>query len=135
MANEGSPLRYTDDASLPSVTDRMLQSALPKTRPYTAVVLKAGPNFAPPGPGRPSEVADIIWRHGKRNFALRLAGLMPIICPVADGTGVTGISIFDADPQEVEQIMSADPGVIAGIFTFDVHPTRSFPGSSLPTAR
>ena len=63
---------------------------------------------------------------------LILSGLLPIVCPVADGSGVTGIAIFDASPADVELIMSRDPGVKAGVFTYDVHPTRSFPGSNLP---
>jgi hypothetical protein len=45
---------------------------------------------------------------------------------------VTGVGIFDADPAEVEKIMAGDPGVQAGVFTYDIHPTRSFPGSALP---
>ena len=86
-----------------------------------------------PGPDRDQDVEKVIWAHGKRNFALRLAGLMPIVCPVADGSGVTGISIFDATPDDVDRIMSLDAGVQAGIFTYDIHPTRSFPGSILPS--
>jgi hypothetical protein len=124
-------VNYTDDSELPDVTDEMLQDALPTTRPYTIVVLKAGPKFEMPGADRSSEVAKIIWAHGKRNYALHLAGLMPVVCPVGYGSGVTGISIFDADPEVVHRIMSNDPGVRAGVFTYDIHPTRSFPGSSL----
>jgi hypothetical protein len=56
---------------------------------------------------------------------------MPIVCPVADGSGVTGVAIFDASPDVVERIMSQDPGVKARIFTYDIHPTRTFPGSTL----
>ena len=125
-------MKYTDDTDLPAVTDQMLEQALPRTQPYTLVVLKAGPNFSMPGPNRDAGVAKIIWEHGKRNFALRAAGLMPIVCPVADGSGVTGFCIFDADPEDVDRIMAGDPGVQAGVFTYDVHPTRAFPGSSLP---
>jgi hypothetical protein len=29
-------------------------------------------------------------------------------------------------------IMDGDPGVQAGIFTYEVHPVRSFPGDALP---
>jgi hypothetical protein len=78
--------------------------------------------------------SDVAWinKHGKRNFALRTAGLMPIVCPVADGSGVTGVGIFAASPEEVERIMSGDPGVKEGMFTYDIHPTRTFPGSALP---
>jgi hypothetical protein len=124
-------VNYTDDSELPDVTDEMLQQALPTTRPYTIVVLKAGPKFPMPDQDRSSEVAKIIWAHGKRNYALHLAGLMPVVCPVGDGSGVTGISIFDASPEDVDRIMAKDPGVQAGVFTYDIHPTRSFPGSSL----
>ncbi|MDQ6773820.1 MAG: hypothetical protein M3024_12670 [Candidatus Dormibacteraeota bacterium] len=126
-------MKYTDDSALPEVTDEMLKTALPTTRPYTIVVLKAGPNFSLPGPGRDPDVMNTIWEHGKRNFALRAAGLMPIVCPISDGSGLTGVGIFDADPDDVERIMSGDPGVKAGIFTFDIHPTRGFPGSALPS--
>jgi hypothetical protein len=35
-------------------------------------------------------------------------------------------------PEEIAQIMDSDPGVQAGIFTYEVHPSRSFPGDSLP---
>jgi len=126
-------MTYTDDSDLPEVTDEQLQEALPTTRPYTIVVLKAGPKYQMPGPDRDQDVEKVIWAHGKRNFALRLAGLMPNVCPVADGSGVTGISIFDATPDDVDRIMSLDAGVQAGIFTYDIHPTRSFPGSILPS--
>ena len=125
-------MNYTDDSELPDVTDEMLQQALPTTRPYTVVVLKAGPEFEMPAQDRSSEVAKLIWAHGKRNYALHLAGLMPVVCPVSDGSGVTGISIFDASPEDVDRIMANDPGVRAGVFTYDIHPTRSFPGGSLP---
>ena len=123
---------YMDDSELPEIPDERLQEALQATRAYTIVILKAGPNFSAPGTGRDPAVAATIWAHGKRNFALREAGLMPIVCPVADGSGITGVAVFDAEPEVVDRIMSADPGVRARLFTYDVHPTRSFPGSSLP---
>jgi hypothetical protein len=77
-------------------------------------------------------VTETIWKHGKRNFALRLAGLMPIVCPVADGSGVIGVAVLDATPEDAARIMSQDPGVQAGLFIYDIHPTRTFPGSALP---
>jgi hypothetical protein len=123
---------YTDDSKLPEVSDEMLQQALQEVRPYTVVVLKAGPNFSMPGPDRETGVTRIIWAHGKRNYALRKAGLMPIVCPVGDGSGTTGICIFDTAPEEADRIMAGDPGVQAGVFTYEIHPTRSFPGSTLP---
>jgi hypothetical protein len=123
---------YGDDSDLPAVTDEQLEALLKKARAYTVVILKAGPNFEMPGPDRNSGVTKIIWQHGKRNSALRWAGLMPIVCPIADGSGVAGIGVFNAHPEDVERIMSADPGVRAGVFTYDIHPARSFPGSTLP---
>ncbi len=37
-----------------------------------------------------------------------------------------------APEEEVVRIMDEDPGVKAGIFTYELHPTHSFPGNSLP---
>lgn len=125
-------MNYTDDSELPEVTDEQLEASLKKTRAYTVLVLKAGPKFEAPGPDRTSGMTKIVWEHGKRNFALREAGLMPIVCPIADESGVTGVGIFDAPPEDVERIMAADPGVQAELFTYDIHPARSFPGSTLP---
>ena len=125
-------MNFSGDSDLPEVTDEQLQAALTKTREYTVVILKAGPKFEAPGSDRTTGVTKIIWEHGKRNFALRLSGLMPIVCPIADGSGVTGVGIFDASPEDVETIMAADPGVRAGLFSYDVHPARGFPGSMLP---
>ena len=125
-------MNFTGDRDLPEVTDEQLQASLTQTKEYTVVILKAGPKFEMPGQDRTSGVTKIIWEHGKRNSALRLAGLMPIVCPIADGSGVTGVGIFDASPDDVERIMATDPGVQADLFTYEIHPARSFPGSTLP---
>jgi hypothetical protein len=127
-------MTYTDDSHLPEISDETLTAVRDSAQPYTLVILKAGPRFAPPGPDRNAEVDRIIWQHGKRNLALRTAGLMPIICPIADGSGVCGVAILDATPDDAERIMALDPGVQAGVFSYEIHPTRSFPGSSLPGA-
>lgn len=125
-------MTYTDDSSLPEVTDETLRAALETTIPYTILILKAGPNFSPPGPDRDPEVAAAIWRHGKRNFALRVAGLLSIVCPVADGSEVVGVSVWAAGREDVERIYSQDPAVKAGILRYEIHTTRTFPGSTLP---
>jgi len=109
-----------------AITDDFMRQMLPIARPYSIVILKAGPNRDGPG------VEKIIWEHGRRNFALRADGILPIVCPVADGTPVHGIAIFNAGIAEVAAIMEEDPGVKAGVFTFEVHPCRSFPGDCLP---
>ena len=124
-------MKYSD--ALPAVTDEMLRESLNRTEPFTIVILRAGPKFSPPGQDRDSEVARTIWRHGKRNFALRAAGLLPVVCPVADGTNITGVGIFAATPEDVDRIYSQDPAVKAGILGYEIHPTRTFPGSTLPS--
>ena len=124
-------MKYSGEGDLPQVSDQQLRDALATTRPYTALVLKATVTYEPPGPNRSPRVSAIILDHAKRNYALHLAGLLRIVCPVADGSGVTGISIFDATPEDVERIMRGDPGVKAGLFTYDIHPTGTFPTSSL----
>jgi hypothetical protein len=125
-------MRYTDDSSLPEISEQEFLEVRRAAAPYTVMILKAGPSFKMPGPDRDDEVTAIIMAHGKRNLRLRVAGLMPIICPIGDGSGVTGIGVFDGSPEDVERIMAEDPGVKAGVFTFEVHPSRSFPGSTLP---
>ena len=126
-----SPVTYTSDSALPPVTDEMLQGALQHIRPYTVCILKAGLSFQEPGPARESWVTDLIWEHGKRNYALYLAGLKRIVCPIGDGSSTTGVSIFDADPDEVDRIMRQDPGVKASLFTYEIHATQTFPESAL----
>ncbi len=47
---------------------------------------------------------------------------------------MAGIGIFNAEPAAVEQILQGDPAVQAGVLTYEVHASRSFPGDSLPDA-
>jgi hypothetical protein len=125
-------MKYTDDSALPEITDEMLAESLGRALPYTLIILRAGPRFSPAGPGRDPSVAQIIWEHGKRNMRLREAGLLAIVCPVADGSNVAGIGVFAATPDDVDRIYSQDPAVKAGVLNYEVHPTRGFPGSTLP---
>jgi hypothetical protein len=122
---------YTDDDALPEVSDEAMRAALGQTHPYTVIILMAGPRFSPPGPDRDPEVASIIWQHGNRNFRLRAAGLLQVVCPIADGTDVVGIGVFAASPEDVDRIYSQDPAVKAGVLRYEVHPSRTFPGSML----
>ena len=91
-------MKYTDDSALPEVTDDMLKESLARALPYTLIILTAGPRFSQAGPGRDPAIAQIIWEQGKRNMRLREAGLLAVVCPVADGTNVTGIGVFAAAP-------------------------------------
>jgi len=107
------------------ITDEQMQEGLGQTKVYTAVLLKVGPNYGAP------DAPATLREHGRRNFALRAEGVLQIVCPVTDDSEWSGIGIFDASVDEVTAIMEADPGVQAGIFTYEVHPVRSFPGDAL----
>lgn len=125
-------MRYTDDGALPDVADEEFQALRQTARPYTLVILKTGPRYRTPGPGGDPEVTRIVIAHGLRNARLHVAGLLPIVCPALDGGEVRGVGVFDASSDDVERIMAQDPGVQAGVFTYEVHPIASFPGSILP---
>ncbi len=107
-------------------TDREMGELLPTAKPYSVVILNRGPKFDDDGaPG-------VIWEHGRRNFGLRDDGVLAVVLPVTDGSDVCGIGVFAATVDEATAIMDGDPGVAAGVFTYQVHACRGFPGDSLP---
>jgi hypothetical protein len=108
------------------ITDDYMREMLTKTKGYTLVLIKDGPNRYRP------DADAIIWEHGRRNFGLRAEGVLAIVCPVGDETSLDGLYIFDAPVDQVRRIMDDDPGVKVGLFTYEVHQTRGFPGDSLP---
>jgi hypothetical protein len=112
------------DATLPEVTDDAFAAARQGSRPFTISILHPGPRYAPPD-RRTDEITATIMAHGKRNYRLHLAGLLPVVCPVADGTDVSGIGIFAASLEETAAILDADPAIRAGILTYELHPTRT----------
>ena len=61
-----------------------------------------------------------------------MSGALPIVCPVMDASDLSGVGIFNTNADELKVIMDDDPGVKSGIFIYEIHPCRSFPGSSLP---
>ena len=112
----------------PEISDDFMRQALLTTRSYTVALLRKGPAYDPPNSD------SIIWEHGRRNFQLRAAGLLSVVCPIADGTEMAGIGIFDAEQAEVERIMAGDPAVEAGVLVCEIHAARGFPGDCLPAA-
>jgi hypothetical protein len=108
------------------ITDEYMFEMLAKSRDYTVVLLTAGPNYESP------DARTTIFEHARRNFSLRAEGLLPIVCRVTDDSSWSGIGIFDGTVEEVTKIVEGDPGVQAGIFTYEVHPVSSFPGDALP---
>lgn len=109
-----------------AITDELMMQMISQAKLYSVVLLKSGPNYGKP------ENQPIIWEHARRNFELREKGLLSIVCPVSDETDLKGIGIFNAGVGQTKEIMDGDPGVMAGIFIYEVHTARSFPGDSLP---
>jgi hypothetical protein len=109
-----------------TITDEMMRERLSKTKAYCVVLLRRGPQWTM------SDAQKIIWEHGRRNFELREAKTLSIVCPLGGTTELRGIGIFDAEPDEVVRIMAEDPAVQAGVLVFEVYPGRSFPGDALP---
>jgi hypothetical protein len=122
-AGEGVALQMSDSAQ--AITDAYMQDMLTKTKPYTVMILRKTFKHSEPG------TEKIIWEHGRRNFELRRDGKLCVVCPVRDGTDVTGVGIFATDPEETRRMYDDDPGVKAGIFVCEIHPTRTFPGDVL----
>lgn len=108
---------------LPEITDGFMGEMLAKTKMYTVVLLKKA---------TPERDFSLVVEHGRRNFALRAIGKLAIVCPVMDDSDLAGVGIFDADLEEVKRLYDEDPGVKAGIFTYEMHEVRSFPGDALP---
>jgi len=108
------------------VSDAEMRERIAAARSYVLVLLYVGPNYDP------ERSRPIIWEHGRRNMQLNDEGILPIVCPANDDSTLCGMGIFDAEPDRVAEIMDGDPGVQAGIFTYEIHPCRGFPGSTLP---
>ena len=114
-------------APLPAISDEFMRTRIAKAQPYTAVLLRKTPDLKRP------EADPAIWEHGRRNMALEEHGVLAIVLPVNNDPGDwAGLGIFTAPADEVREIMDNDPGVRAGIFSYEVHPVRGFPGSGLP---
>ena len=111
------------------ITDEYIKALLSKSRDYTVVILKKTEKFHEPG------TEKIKYQHGERNFQLRENGILSIVCRVADDSDLSGVGIFNCDPKEAKRIVDGDPGVIAGIFTYETHLCSSFPGDNLPSSR
>jgi len=107
------------------ITDEFMKQMLAKTKNYTLVILREGPNKNNP------DVEKIIWEHGRRNFFLRAEGLLPIVCPVRGEGNVNGIGVFNSSIEETKKIMDKDPGVMQGIFVYEIYTCLSFPGDCL----
>lgn len=111
---------------MPQITDEYMHATLSQSKTYTAMLLRVTEK------GSQSDSRQIVWEHGRRNFVLRAQGKLPIVCPATDDSDWAGIAIFNATPEEVGILMQDDPGIKAGVFTYELHPVCGFPASSLP---
>ncbi|ELR85991.1 MULTISPECIES: hypothetical protein [Mycobacterium] len=107
-------------------SDEEMGQLLPTAKQYSVVILKRDPRFGD------ESSAQIIWEHGRRNFGLRDDGVLAVVLPVTDESDVCGIGVFAATVDETAAIMADDPGVAAGVFVYQVHACRGFPGDALP---
>jgi len=112
---------------LPWIGDDAMRARLAGAAAYTMAVLWPTEQLVRP------RVDPIIWAHGRRNMALIAAGTAPIITPVTVAEGPSGYALFTTDVAETRRILDGDPGVVAGIFTYELYPVRGFPGSMLPS--
>jgi len=109
-----------------TISDDFMKEMISKAKNYILVILKRGPNFKMAG------VENIIREHVRRNFILRGEGALSIVCPVADESELSGIGIFNGEMDKVKKIMDDDPGVKEGVFIYEIHSCRSFPGDCIP---
>ncbi|MDQ6851637.1 MAG: hypothetical protein M3070_17200 [Actinomycetota bacterium] len=79
--------------TLPTITDEMMHARLSAAKSYTAIVLRTTATFARP------DVDQLVWEHGRRNMALSDTGLLSIVLPVNDDTGLAGFGIFALHPR------------------------------------
>ena len=107
-------------------TDDEMNALLPTVKVYSVVILKAGPHYGA------DDSAPVVWEHGRRNFGLRDEGVLAVVLRVMDDSEVCGVGVFTGSVDEATAIMADDPGVRAGVFTFEVHPGMGFPGDALP---
>ncbi len=123
---EGFAAFVASSTSLPWIGDDAMRARLAGSAAYTMAVLWSTEQLVRP------QVDPIIWAHGRRNMALIAAGIAPIITPVTSPDGPSGYALFTTDLDDTRRLLDSDPGVMAGIFTYELHPVRGFPGSTLP---
>lgn len=110
-----------------TVTDEQVRQLAETARPYSLAVLRWGP-------ARHQDQAEATERvHQRRMVALRAAGVIAILCPVASDT-ICGVAILNVPPKEATAIMEGDPCVQAGMMLCEVHLCHAFPGDALPAA-
>lgn len=114
-----------------NITDEFMMQQLKRSRPYSVVLLHAGPTYQPQDTRSP-EMSALVWEHGRRNFELRAEGKMVLVGPGHEQGPFLGMAVLNVPLDEAPALMDADPAVAAGFFTYTIGPWRSFPGDTLP---
>ena len=110
-----------------TVTDEQVRLLAETARPFSMVLLRWGP-------ARHQDRAEATERaHQRRMVALRAAGVIAILCPVASDT-ICGVAILNLRPDEAAALMEEDPCVQAGMMLCEVHLCHGFPGDAVPEA-
>jgi len=113
--------------AIPVVSEDEFARVIAATRPYVVLILKAGARYETPGRARSPAIHALIAAHAMRNSGMQKAGLMPIVCPIADASGVTGVGVFDLTVEDATRFMDGDPAVQAGVLTYELHTCFSLP--------
>ncbi len=108
------------------ITDEFMRQMNEKMKDYCVCIVRITSKRGQTGAHR------FMNEHNRRNFALRAQGSLAVLCQIADGSAVSGVSIFNASAEEVKKLMDEDPAVKEGIFTYELHAGRGFPGDMLP---
>jgi hypothetical protein len=116
-----------EEPQIPVISDKEFADVLSGSRDYTLVILKTNQQTFD------EKSLPIIREHGRRNVALRAAGILSIVCRVTDGGAIAGIGIFAGSQEQVSGLMDRDPAIEAGVLTYELYPARGFPGDSLPS--
>ena len=113
------------------ISDEYMRAQLATVQTYTVLLLKKGPNYAPPE-ARSPEDARIIWEHGRRNMQLRAEGKMLMVGPIGRGAPIVGMCVLTVPEAEIHALMAGDPAIQAGFFVYDLLDWHAFPGDGLP---
>ena len=114
-----------DVTALPLATDVEVQQLAATAQPFSLLVLRWAP-------GRHQEGAEAIEReHRRRMVGLRAGGVIAVLCPVLSDD-VAGAAVMTVVPEVADEVMAADPCVLAGMMTHEVLPCFGFPGDALP---
>jgi uncharacterized protein YciI len=95
-------------------------------RPTYLVIYRAGPSWPPGAPIRALPLRE----HGRYMLELYKQSVMRFAGSFADDSG--GAVMFEAENDEAARaIVEADPAVVAGVFTFELHRWALVPWAEL----